>query len=257
MKKVSLIGFPKELQSKWGTQLQKNGVIALAGKNLFKALKQNPDWVLFYIPPKAGLNQTIVLGLNQDNKQFATPLDIDQVIARIVSKPVFEEKIDWDLINAFIEATKEVLAMMVGIEVEKREVLLRDEKRQIFGDVSGVIGLTGITKLNGHINGSVALTLPMELAKKMIASMLAIDESKLQEDDIYDGVGELVNMISGDAKSNYGSTFKISLPTVIKGHQHTVAGVSENKGVAVKFQAPDNVFYLQISLEETKNIGGQ
>ncbi|MCD6319998.1 MAG: chemotaxis protein CheX [Candidatus Desulfofervidaceae bacterium] len=253
MKKISLIGFPTDLQSEWETQLEKKGVIPLAGENLFKALEQNPEWVLLYVPPQAELNQAVVLGFNQDSKQFVSPLDINQVIARITPQPIFEEKLDWDLINAFIDATKEVLTMMVGIEVEKKELLLKNKKDKIWGDVSSVIGFTGVTKLNGDINGSVALTLPMDLAKKLIAAMLVMDESELQEDDIYDGVGELINMISGDAKSKYGNTFKISLPTVITGYQHTVGGTREIKGVVVKFQAPeDSVFYLQISLEETK-----
>jgi len=253
MDKVSLVGFPKEIQSEWISLLEKSGLIPNLEENLFNALRREPEWVLFYIPPQEKLTQAMILGFNRDSKQFVTSLDKDQVIAKILPKLDFKEKLDWDLINAFIDATKEVLAMMVGIEVERKELVLKNKKNKIFGDVSGVIGFTGMTKLEGDISGSVALTLPMDLAKKMIATMLVTDESELQDDDIYDGVGELINMVSGDAKSKYGNAFKISLPTVITGHKHTVGGASEITGVIVKFQAPeDKEFYLQISLEETK-----
>jgi len=145
------------------------------------------------------------------------------------------------LIDAFAEATKSVLMMMAGTEVEMDGMM--DGRQKVYGDISGVIGLTG------SMSGSIALTLPVELAKRLVANMLAMDASELQEEDVQDGVGEIINMIAGDAKGRCNDSFKISLPSVITGKRHTVSTSKEGDGVIIAFKEKVP-FYLQISLEE-------
>ncbi|MDL1957093.1 MAG: chemotaxis protein CheX [Candidatus Desulfofervidus auxilii] len=153
---------------------------------------------------------------------------------------------DKQLIDAFTKATQEVFAMMAGIEVGENKIV-KDKQQKIYGDVSGVIGFTD--KFSENINGSIVLALPLSLAKKAVANMLAIDESELEEEDIQDGIGELVNMIAGDAKSKCNNAFKISLPTVITGLHHSIGKIKEEI-VIIKFKNNEETFYLQISLEE-------
>lgn len=124
-----------------------------------------------------------------------------------------------ELIAPFIDATKETLATMVSMQVRRKEVFIK-QGYEMYGDVSGVIGLSGAT------TGTCALSMPVALAGRAIRSMLMTpDDEMLAESEIRDGVGELINMIAGGAKTKLSSTmykFNMTLPTIISGGKHEV-----------------------------------
>lgn len=124
-----------------------------------------------------------------------------------------------ELIAPFIDATKETLATMVSMRVRRKEVFIK-QGYDMYGDVSGIIGLSGAT------TGTCALSMPAALAERAIRAMLMTpDDEVLAEAEIRDGVGELINMIAGGAKTKLSSTmykFNMTLPTIISGGKHEV-----------------------------------
>lgn len=124
-----------------------------------------------------------------------------------------------ELIAPFIDATKETLATMVSMQVRRKEVFIK-QGYEMYGDVSGVIGLSGAT------TGTCALSMPASMAERAIRSMLMTpDNEVLAESEIRDGVGELINMIAGGAKTKLSNTmykFNMTLPTIISGGKHEV-----------------------------------
>lgn len=124
-----------------------------------------------------------------------------------------------ELITPFIEATKETFNTMLSLHVRRKEVFIKQDY-QMFGDFSGVIGLSGTT------TGTCALSLPADLAHRAVRAMLMIPQTEeLPETDVRDGVGELINMIAGGAKARLSRTsykFNITLPTIISGGLHEV-----------------------------------
>ena len=82
--------------------------------------------------------------------------------------------------------------------------------------ISAIIGIMGESG-----EGMVGLCFNAPLAKMMVARLLGIEPAELGDDDCCDGIGELVNMISGRSKTalseNTGQPFRMSLPTIIKG----------------------------------------
>ncbi len=262
MATVCLVGFPEIEEKDWISKLQ-GRFECVKEKSLFALVgNKNLDWIFIYVPSPDGTQGPLLLGFNTEGEHFLKPFELDAILSILKVKEAEEPKkaiskgkaLDWELIRSFIDATKEVFGMMAGIEVQEKEVLEQKGGQNVYGDVSGIIGFTGLQEISGEIHGSVAVTLPIGLAQKIVANMLMLEPEEVQEEEMRDGVGELINMISGDAKGKYNDKFKISLPTVVTGQKHTIGGGTEIGRVVVKFTDPDNEeFYLQICLEEKNN----
>lgn len=73
---------------------------------------------------------------------------------------------------------------------------------------------TGIIGVSGPYRGSVYFTAPRILLRHLLLSLQEPDES---EGNILDLIGEIANTISGNARTEYGADFMISVPVVVKG----------------------------------------
>ena len=75
-------------------------------------------------------------------------------------------------------------------------------------DFTGIIGISGPNK------GCVYFTAPSALLKHLLMSM---GEMETHEENIIDLVGEVANTISGNARSEFGPEFMISVPVMMQG----------------------------------------
>ena len=151
-----------------------------------------------------------------------------------------------ELIAPFIDATKETFATMVSMKVRRKEVFIK-QGYDMYGDVSGIIGLSGTT------TGTCALSMPVSMASRTIRAMLMTpDDEMLAETEIRDGVGELINMIAGGAKTKLSSTmykFNMTLPTIISGGKHEVFHRGGTYCVVIVFEnAEQESFALDICI---------
>lgn len=156
--------------------------------------------------------------------------------------------LDARLVNPIIAATTDVLATMSMTNVTL--VTMRAEADyKPTGDVSAVIGLQG-----DDGEGMIALSFPLKLSNLLIARLLGCPPEHLSRDDRSDGVGELANMISGNAKtalSEMSSTpYRLSIPTVVLGPQHEVSSRPRNNPyLIIIFEAEGEQFHLQVSFK--------
>jgi chemotaxis protein CheX len=130
----------------------------------------------------------------------------------------WRQEFDMDVrfINPFVSAIMAVFKTMVNtdVKVKKPYVMTEPGTRS---DVSGVIGFSG------DASGCVVLSFPIEVACKAASSFagVPIDEN---HPDFSDAIGELANMVAGNAKKDFaGMRVSISLPSVIVGKGHTVS----------------------------------
>lgn len=152
-------------------------------------------------------------------------------------------------LTPFIDNTIHVLKTTAAMAAVFREVHFSNTFR-IFGDISGIIGLSGTSE------GTVAVTLYWDLARKIIANMMQVQENQINAEYIHDGIGELINVISGSTKKQFKGTpfhFDLSLPTVVVGSGHQL-GHPDNSSIAVLiFDVGDMAFVLQICLKPKQN----
>jgi chemotaxis protein CheX len=156
--------------------------------------------------------------------------------------------LDAQLVNTMVDATIDVLGTMADTQVQLKEVVPQ-LKYKSHGDISAVIGIAG-----DEGEGMVAISFPSTLADLLVSRLLGIEPDALESEDRVDGIGEIVNMISGKAKTVLSSTaatpFKLSLPSIIQGAGHEIA--ARPKGapfLGIMFEAEQEIFTLQMSFK--------
>ncbi len=188
------------------------------------------------------------------SKYLTIPLDAELLKKTVENavKPVgsIANGVNVEFVNPFIQSTVDVLQTMAQAKSVSRKALYLKKDYNMFGDISGVMGLSG------KAVGSVVVTLPENLAAKLVASMLGMDANGLAKEEIHDGVGELINMISGKAKAELANTdyqFVISLPTIVAGHGHEIVHKTGTPCIVIIMEADGQEFALQISLAADKS----
>ncbi len=149
-----------------------------------------------------------------------------------------------EFINPFIESTVNVFSTMCGIDIRRKKLFLKDDHKML-GDISGVMGLSG------SATGSVVISLPEKLACIVVARMLGEEPATELNADVADGVGEIINMISGQAKSAFSKTkyqFNISIPSVVSGAGHEITHKKGTPNIVVLFEAEAFEFAVQVCL---------
>ncbi len=121
-----------------------------------------------------------------------------------------------ELNESFIESTKAVFSMMLGCTVELAAAT-RSTNFKSSHDLSGIIGFSGA------LQGTVVISVDQEVAFSAAEMFLGTRPTEI-DDEVRDMVGELANMIGGNAKERIPITgILLGLPTVISGKGHRVS----------------------------------
>ncbi len=219
-------------------------------KNAITNIKEKCGYL--NIPILAAGNETSMFILKQAISFGATsililPINKKELIENIEKnvKPAGKRmSLDVSMVNPFISATKEVFEVMSGIHVKRKALFLKKDYK-IFGEISGIMGLTG------DASGSIAISFSYDLAKKVISIILDMEVAEIEENDVKDGIGEILNMIAGQTKAILAGTkyrFKLSIPAVVAGYGYEIYHPEDAPCIVVIFEALDMQFALQVSL---------
>ena len=149
---------------------------------------------------------------------------------------------DVNVLGPFVDATLDVLETMARVSASVARTETEHCKR-VAGDVSGIMGYSG-----GAL-GAIAVTFNSETARQIVARMVGVKPEALTEAEMEDGVGELVNMISGNAKAALAKgpyRFKLSLPSVVRGPGHEIVPGSHAPCAKATFSTEWGEFVLQV-----------
>ena len=153
---------------------------------------------------------------------------------------------DVNIINPFINATSNILETMAFVKSEAGKPYLKNDTTAQ-GDVSGIVGFTG------EANGTVAVTFDELCILKIVSNMLG-EEMQEINDEISDAVGELTNMISGQARKELAEIDKVfqgTIPAVITGKNHKIETKTTSPKVAIPFTTDFGSFTIEVCLEKT------
>jgi chemotaxis protein CheX len=151
---------------------------------------------------------------------------------------------DVRLVNPFINATINVLETMAFMTVTAGKPYLKTDNTAV-GDVSGVLGLTGVA------NGTISVTFEEKCILAVVSSMFG-ETMKELNNEIADAVGELTNMISGQARrelEEIGKVFRAAIPSVITGRNHSIIHYTEGPKIAIPFNTADGNFTIEVCFE--------
>jgi chemotaxis protein CheX len=154
------------------------------------------------------------------------------------------QTLDVKIINPFINATLNVLETMAFVKSEAEKPYLK-KNNVAKGDVSGVVGFTGET------SATVFITFDEPCIVKVVSNMLGEEINEIN-DDIKDAVGELTNMISGQARKELeetGKLFQGGIPSVVSGKNHELMPMTKGPRIAIPFKTDFGSFTIEVALE--------
>ncbi len=153
-------------------------------------------------------------------------------------------------INPFLRAVNDAFAMMVDCKVERGDISL-SQKSHLKYPISGVIGLSG------KAAGTVVINLSEQLAIKSASAMLMTELDKIDA-DVQDAVGELANMVAGQAKAELAEyEMSVSLPNIITGEGHEISFPTNIQPLTVPFTSELGPLQLVVGLETVVEPAGE
>jgi chemotaxis protein CheX len=154
-----------------------------------------------------------------------------------------------EYIQPFINSTRKVLSTMASLESKPLKPYLKEESNETaLGSISSVIELTG------ECNGSIGLSFETSCILKIATGMLGEVFEEL-DDEVADMVGELVNMISGDARRQLvklGFSFSAGIPKIAKGSEHKLVHTVNERTIVIPFQTAAGDFYIETCFDSKK-----
>ena len=156
---------------------------------------------------------------------------------------------DLRFINSVLYSVSRVLAMSTMEQVSLKHGA--PKRRQPFeispGVVSGVLFMSG-----PEANASVALSFSKEAAEGIAKIMLPDGIMSSMEHSVADLVGELTNMVIGDAKRQLeekGVKLELSLPTLIRGESHLIAHRADAPVIIVPYESDVGPFWVEAAYQ--------
>ena len=144
----------------------------------------------------------------------------------------------------FVSATINVLSTMASINPVPGKPFVKNNMIAL-GDVTAIVGVTGARR------GSIAVTFTKTSAIAVVRAMLGDDVQDIIQ-DTKDTVGEVTNMISGQARAKLaeaGLTMQGSTPSIIFGDNHHITHVSSAPVIAIPFTTEAGEFTVEFCLE--------
>jgi len=156
---------------------------------------------------------------------------------------------DVSFINPFLGAVIGVLETMAMVKVAPGKPFVKKD-RAATGDVTGLIGVSGFA------TGTIALTMSQGAILNIVTNMVGEEYTRIN-DDVADAVGELTNMISGQARralSENGMNFKASTPSVIVGKGHQVNHVGAGPILSIPFSTDGGDFIVEVCFASSEKV---
>jgi chemotaxis protein CheX len=152
-------------------------------------------------------------------------------------------------IQPFIEVSQNVFKEFLGAELVVSRPYFAGKDTINQWDISAVIGLTG------EARGAVVISMKTDLAFKLTDILTSTAHNTI-DDEVMDAVGEIINIIAGNAKKGLEEAFQlvISLPTVIQGQGHSIIWpYSQIRIICVPFSIFNGMeFVLSVAIESIK-----
>ncbi|MFH0881698.1 MAG: chemotaxis protein CheX [bacterium] len=150
-----------------------------------------------------------------------------------------------EYVKPFIESVIKTMEMMLGVKPRVQKPYLKGTQPN-WGDVSGIIGFAG-----EKVIGSVAISMPQRSALGVYKLMMSDTVTDITP-DIQDSIGELTNIVAGNAKNFFAERnmhFNLTVPSVIVGKRHNISYKENDKVLVIPFDMDNAPFVLELLLK--------
>lgn len=150
---------------------------------------------------------------------------------------------DVTIAKHFIKATTTILTTMAGLHAVPGTPYVKKDQNAT-GDISAIIGITGPK------NGTISVSFTAESAHGLVTGMLGDDIMDIEQ-DMQDAVGEVANMVSGQARASIAEAGLIlhgSTPSVVVGKNHKIHHMTKAVVIAIPFKTQCGDFTVEFCL---------
>lgn len=145
-------------------------------------------------------------------------------------------------INPFIKASIQLFEKYMGLNITYDKPFLNPDRDHL-QDVSAIIGLAGEAK------GAIVLSFSRESAIAIISKLTRTKYIALSK-EVIDGVGELTNIIAGNAKKDLEEyRIEISLPGVVTGSNYRINWPKDIPVITIPYHSEIGDFTLNVSFK--------
>ena len=220
---------------------------------LLNQLRRNAEGRVFAVGART-LESEILAALDGNATQAVfKPIeseDIKRKVSRVRKAAFAKVKLDARVINVFIQAVVSTFETMIRMSPAREKVYMLDPDNQA-GVTDALCDISGVMGLSGDYTGSVVISMPSRLALKATADMLGEDQRPTLDTHVRDCLGEIVNIIAGQAKAGLANTpyrFELALPTVVVGKGHKVHIQEDTPTLVIVFKVEGESFAIQVNI---------
>ena len=146
-------------------------------------------------------------------------------------------------INPFLLAVQNVFDTMINVPFKLGKPSLRSDSHPLY-EISGIIGLSG------GVTGCVVISLSKQIALQLVSALTCEEVTEI-DDECTDAIGEIANMIAGNAKKDFpAADTTISIPSVIVG-KHQVNYPRGIPIISIPCETSDGRLSIDIALKES------
>jgi CheY-like chemotaxis protein/CheY-specific phosphatase CheX len=146
----------------------------------------------------------------------------------------------------FVAAMTETFGSLLGLEAIGTAV-----EDALQDDQNAREGISALIEFSGPRFGVVLVTFSHEAARATVTRMLAGASTEVEEGDVTDGIGELVNIVSGRAKAVLSALgmgrLEMSVPTVLTGFSLVDLGLQDADWSRIDFATEVGSFTLRVA----------
>lgn len=146
------------------------------------------------------------------------------------------------------ESTCEVITTVTGA------IVVLQEAAKIGGDADSPHEITACMKLSGELSGAIRVGFDPDLARDLAARIAGGEGRGLAREDILDGIGEIVNQISGRVKTVLSLSryqINIDLPQISDSGQYIESPLCDPPHYTLIFECLNRRFRVKFCLLES------
>ncbi len=160
---------------------------------------------------------------------------------------------DEDLKKLVIRATEEVFEKMISLPVSEENGTDASTLFQSQLHLCATIGFAG------DWNGFISLQCGEKLGYLIPSKMLFMDPKDLEKADVWDALGEVVNMVGGKFKAIFADefkngveAFKMSVPSVIMGKNYQLYVLGNDRITETVLSSEGEKFSVKLVLKKSE-----
>lgn len=152
--------------------------------------------------------------------------------------------INAEFVNPFLEAASAVFKSILDVDLRRGKLVIKESPLPSL-DVAIIIGITG--GVTGEVVYSMGYNMVQKIAQVLVPGLT---EKQIQE-EYKDIIGELANMITGNAMNLFATTGKrinMTTPTVVEGKDFTITLIKQTT-LGINLYSPMGQLEMNVALK--------